>query len=60
MAERAGENIGEHLARDDAQALDVLAEASALGDRLNQFCAGSKPGALCLDRDIAGVEGKDE
>ena len=60
MAERAGEDIGERLARDDAQAFDVVAEASALGDRLNEFCAGCMPGTVCLDRDIAGVQGKDE
>ena len=60
MAERAGEDIGERLARDDAQAFDVVAEASALGDRLNKFCAGCTPGTVCLDRDIAGVQGKDE
>ena len=60
MAERAGEDIGERLARDDAQAFDVVAEAAALGDRLNKFCAGCTPGTVCLDRDIAGVQGKDE
>ena len=60
MAERAGEDIGERLARDDAQAFDVVAEASALGDRLNKFRAGCMPGTMCLDRDIAGVQGKDE
>ena len=49
MAERAGEDIGERLARDDAQAFDVVAEAPALGDRLNEFCAGCMPGTVCLD-----------
>jgi len=43
MAERAGEDIGERLARGDAQAFDVVAEASVLGDRLNKFCAGCMP-----------------
>ena len=60
MAERAGENIGERLARGDAQAFDIVAEASAFGDRLNEFCAGCIPGTVCLDRDIPGVQGKDE
>ena len=60
MAERAGENIGERLARNDAQVFDVVAEAAALGDRLNKFCAGCMPGTVCLDRDIAGVQPKDE
>ena len=51
MSERAGEDIGERLARDDAQAFDVLAEAAALGDRLNELCAGWSAGtAVCLDR----------
>ena len=60
MAERAGEDIGERLARGDAQPFDVAAEAAALGDRLNKFCAGCTLGTVCLDRDIAGVQGKDE
>jgi hypothetical protein len=60
MAERAGEDICERLARDYAQAFDVVAEAPALGDRLNKFCASSVPGTVCLDRYIAGVQGKDE
>jgi hypothetical protein len=60
VAERAGEDIGECLARGDAQAFDVVAEAPALGDRLNEFCAGCMPGTVCLDRDIASVQGKDE
>ena len=60
MAERAGQNSGERLARDDAHVFDVVAEAAALGDRLNKFYAGSTPGSVCLDRDIAGVQGKDE
>jgi hypothetical protein len=46
MAERAGEDVGKRLARNDAQAFDVVAEASALGDRLNEFCAGRMPGTV--------------
>jgi hypothetical protein len=61
MTERAGEDIGECLARDDAQAFNILGEATALGDRLNELCAGWIAGtAVCLDRDVAGVQGKDE
>jgi hypothetical protein len=56
MAERAGEDIGERLARDDTQAFDVLAKAAALGDRLNEFCTGCSAGtAVCLDGDVASV-----
>jgi hypothetical protein len=61
LAERAGKDIGERLARDDTQAFDVVAEASALGDRLNEFCADWIAGtAMCLDADVASVQGKDE
>ena len=36
MAERAGEDVGERLARDDAQAFGVVREPAALGDRLDE------------------------
>src|ERR1700722_14895987 len=37
-----------------------IQKAPAPGDRLKKFCSGCIPGIACRDRDIAGVQGKDE
>ena len=58
--ERAREDVGEHLARDDAQALGVVREPTALGDRLDELRPGRMRRAIGLDRDVFGVESKHE
>ena len=58
--ERAREDGRQHLARDDAQALGVVREPAAVGDRLDELRPGRKGRAIGLDRDVLGVESEDK
>src|SRR5208337_3257163 len=58
--DRAREDACEHLARDDAQALAVVREPAALGDRLDELRPGRMRRAIGLDRDVLGVESEDK
>ena len=53
---RARQDAHEHLARDDAQALGVLNQFAALGDRLNEDFAFRALIVVGLDHDVVGVE----